>query len=99
MGVGVSLPLFHVATQWRFRAPFRGFMPIPQLCDSMEIIMLSRSESIRRHIDVSPFKHPHFETFRDRQKQAFVRELADAVRQFDAMRERLQSRRILESLQ
>ncbi|MEN5275778.1 hypothetical protein ABE527_02395 [Brucella sp. TWI432] len=61
--------------------------------------MLSRPESVRRHIDVSPFKHPHFETFRDRQKLAFVREVAEAVRHFDAMRERLQKCRILEALQ
>lgn len=61
--------------------------------------MLSRPESVRRYIDVSPFKHPHFETFRDRQKEAFNREVADAVRHFDAMRERLQTCRILEAVQ
>ncbi|RBO90499.1 hypothetical protein [Pseudochrobactrum asaccharolyticum] len=61
--------------------------------------MVQRSDSVLRHVDVPPFKHPHFQTFRERQRMAFVREVETAVRLSDDMRMRLQSRRILETIQ
>lgn len=61
--------------------------------------MVQRSDSVLRHVDVPPFKHPYFQTFRERQRMAFVREVETAVRLSDDMRMRLQSRRILETIQ
>ncbi|KAB2699343.1 hypothetical protein HGG72_08380 [Ochrobactrum pecoris] len=61
--------------------------------------MLSRPESVRRQADYAPFRHPHFETAKAAQRAAFLRELEESVRRSDAMRARLSTARVLESLQ
>lgn len=61
--------------------------------------MLKSPESVRRHIDVPPFRHPHFESFRAMQREAFVREVEAAVRRSDELRVRISTSRILETQQ
>lgn len=57
---------------------------------------MQHSESVQRQAPPAPFRHPHFETFRDREREAFAREVAASVRLSDALRARLATARVLE---
>lgn len=60
--------------------------------------MFQHPDSVRSPARV-PLRHPYFETFRDRQRDEFRREVAEAVRRADDLRARLASARILETVQ
>ena len=60
--------------------------------------MFQRPESIQRPPYAAPLRHPYFETFRQRQADAFRREIRDFVAKCDQQRERLAQVRILESV-
>lgn len=61
--------------------------------------MLQRPESVRRPVELPPLRHPYFQTSRDEQREAFVREVEESVRRSEALRARLKTVRVLETVQ
>ncbi len=61
---------------------------------------MPRLDSVQRPAAApAPFRHPHFETPRQRQARQFRREIREFIAQAEADRARLSHVRILESVQ
>lgn len=57
-------------------------------------MLIQRPESVRTA--PVPFRHPHFQSFTDRQHEAFRDEIAAFLRNADDLRARLAAARVLE---
>ena len=58
---------------------------------------IQRPESVRAY--APPLRHPYFQTPREEQREAFRREVEESVRRSEALRARLKTIRVLESVQ
>lgn len=58
-----------------------------------------RHESALRPLPRTGLAHPHYESARQRQRRLFKAEIRDFLRDADAMRQRLATARVLESVQ